>query len=152
MKKINSGTSATAGLAVAVILALSGCAAQRGGSSAGTAEAPQPSSPNGRIVKSQDGTFDGEIVGTPAANSKFAKLKIGMTMREVNGLIGAPDDLIRHETGKRWIPFYFGDDAQRMQALVKNEGCLTYTGGNVFGGGGNQLIKIEVDSTGKCLD
>jgi hypothetical protein len=104
------------------------------------------------VVKSQDGTFDGEIVGTPAANSKFAKLKIGMTMREVNGLIGAPDDLIRHETGKRWIPFYFGDDAQRMQALVKNEGCLTYTGGNVFGGGGNQLIKIEVDSTGKCLE
>jgi hypothetical protein len=39
-----------------------------------------------------------------------------------------------------------------MQALVKNEGCLTYTGGNVFGGGGNQLIKVEVDSSGKCLE
>jgi hypothetical protein len=152
MKKTTSGTTGAAALAVAVLLALSGCAAQRGGASGGAAEAPQPSSPNGRIVKSQDGTFDGEIVGTPAANSKFAKLKIGMTMREVNGLIGAPDDLIRHETGKRWIPFYFGDDAQRMQALVKNEGCLTYTGGNVFGGGGNQLIKIEVDSSGKCLE
>jgi hypothetical protein len=152
MKTTTSGTTGAAALAVAVILALSGCAAQRGGASGSSAEAPQPSSPGGRVVKSQDGTFDGEIIGTPAPNSEFAKLRIGMTMREVNGLIGAPDDLIRHETGKRWIPFYFGDDAQRMQALVKNEGCLTYTGGNVFGGGGNQLIKIEVDSTGKCLE
>ena len=152
MKTTTSANTGAAALAVAVILALSGCAAQRGASSGGSAEATQPSSPNGRIVKSQDGTFDGEIVGTPAPSSKFSKLAIGMTMREVNGLIGAPDDLIRHETGKRWIPFYFGDDAQRMQALVKNEGCLTYTGGNVFGGGGNQLIKIEVDRSGKCLD
>ena len=152
MKTITSGSTGAAALAVAVVLALSGCAAQRGGATGAAAEAPQPSSPDGRIVKSQDGTFDGEIIGTPSGGSKFAKLKIGMTMREVNGLIGAPDDLIRHETGKRWIPFYFGDDAQRMQALVKNEGCLTYTGGNVFGGGGNQLIKIEVDGTGKCIE
>ena len=75
-----------------------------------------------------------------------------MTMREVNGLIGAPDDLIRHETGKRWIPFYYGNYAQRMEVLYRGEGCLTYTGGNVFGGGGNQLIKIEVDGTGKCIE
>jgi hypothetical protein len=147
-----SGKTALVASTLLVCAALAGCASQRTGSRADTPSASQPSSPNGRIVKSQDGTFDGEIVGTPAPASKFAKLKIGMTMREVNGLIGAPDDLIRHETGKRWIPFYFGDDAQRMQALVKNEGCLTYTGGNVFGGGGNQLIKIEVDRTGKCLE
>jgi hypothetical protein len=139
-------------LLAAVCLVVSGCAAQRGGSPRdNTASTQQPSSANSRIVKSADGSFDGEIVGTPAPGSKFAKLKIGMTMREVSAAIGAPDDLIRHETGKRWIPFYFGDDAQRMQALVRNEGCLTYTGGNVFGGGGNQLIKIEVDRSGRCL-
>jgi hypothetical protein len=153
---MDSRISARAALAASTLLVcgvLSGCAAQRAGSSgAGATSTPQPTSPGGRIVKSQDGTFDGEIVGTPRPGGKFAKLKIGMTMREVNGLIGAPDDLVRHETGKRWIPFYFGDDAQRMQALVKNEGCLTYTGGNVFGGGGNQLIRIEVDPSGKCLE
>ena len=138
--------------AFVVCLAVSGCGTQRGGASSGSAtSAPQPSAPNGRIVKSVDGTFDGEIVGTPASGSKFAKLRIGMTMSQVNAAIGTPDDLTRHETGKRWIPFYFGDDAQRMQALVRNEGCLTYTGGNVFGGGGNQLIKIEVDRSGKCF-
>ena len=67
-------------------------------------------------------------------------------------LIGAPDDIFRHETGKRWIPFYFGNDAQRMQAWYKGEGCLTYTGGNVFGGGGNELITITVDSTSRCQE
>jgi hypothetical protein len=153
MTSKTSGSSGSVLLAAAVCLAVAGCAADRAGTSRdSSATAPRPSSSNSRIVKSADGSFDGEIVGTPAPGSKFARLKIGMTMREVNAAIGAPDDLIRHETGKRWIPFYFGDDAQRMQALVKNEGCLTYTGGNVFGGGGNQLIKIEVDRTGKCLE
>ena len=138
--------------ALVVCLAVSGCASQRGGASDSTASTPpSPTAPNGRIVKSVDGTFDGEIIGTPAPGSKFSKVRIGMTMREVNAAIGVPDDLARHETGKRWIPFYFGDDAQRMEALVKNEGCLTYTGGNVFGGGGNQLIKIEVDRSGRCF-
>jgi len=116
-----------------------------------TAPAPAPANASGgsRIVKSRDGRFDGEIVGTPTPSSKFARLQIGMTMREVNDLIGTPNDLTRHETGKRWIPFYYGNDAQRMQALYRNEGCLTYTGGNVFGGG-NELIRITVDSSGRC--
>ena len=107
---------------------------------------------NTKIVKSTDGSFEGEIVGTIAPNSRFSKLKIGMTMAEVNSLIKAPDDLMRHETGKRWIPFYFGDDAQRMQVLYTGEGCLTYTGGNVFGGGGNQLIRITADPTRACFN
>jgi len=113
-----------------------------------TPEAPS----NTRIVKSVDGRYEGEIVGNIKPNSRFAKLKIGMTMSEVNALIKAPDDLMRHETGKRWIPFYFGDDAQRMQVLYSGEGCLTYTGGNVFGGGGNQLIRITADTTRSCFN
>ncbi|HEU4621959.1 MAG TPA: hypothetical protein VFS42_07025 [Burkholderiaceae bacterium] len=73
-------------------------------------------------------------------------------MREVNELIGAPFDMVRHETGKRWIPFYFGNDAQRLQVLYKDEGCLTYTGGNIFGGGGNELIRITVAPKGNCME
>ena len=152
MTSKTTGRSGFILLAAAVCITASGCGTQRAGTSSDSAvNPPRPTAANGRIVKSMDGTFDGEIVGTPAPASKFAKLRIGMTMREVNAAIGTPDDLTRHETGKRWIPFYFGDDAQRMQALVRNEGCLTYTGGNVFGGGGNQLIRIEVDRSGKCF-
>jgi hypothetical protein len=134
---------------------IAGCASQQQGagtaSGASSATAASPAS-NVRTVKSRDGTFEGEMVGTPAANSKFAKLQIGMTMREVTGLIGGPDDMIRHETGKRWIPFYFGNDAQRLQVIYKGEGCLTYTGGNVFGGGDSELIRITAAPKDDCLD
>jgi len=101
-------------------------------------------------AKTKENQPEGEIIGTPAKSSKFAKLQLGHTFREVSDLIGAPDDILRHETGKRWIPYYFGSDAQRLQVLYKSEGCLTYTGGNVFGGGSNKLIRITVDPKGAC--
>ena len=141
------------GVTASVLLA--GCATQQGASQQGTAGASssgQGATPGARTVKSRNGQFDGEIVGNPAPNSKFAKLQIGMTMSEVSSLIGGPDDMVRHETGKRWIPFYYGNDVQRIQVLYRGEGCLTYTGGNVFGGGGNELIRITVSPKGGCLD
>ena len=102
-------------------------------------------------MPSTDGSFTGEVVGAIRPGSKFSKVKIGMTMNEVNKLIKAPDELNRHETGKRWIPFYFGNDAQRLETYYEGEGCLTYTGGNVFGGGDNRLIRVVVASDNKCL-
>lgn len=142
--------------ALAFSALITGCATQKTASpqtnEASTATATASSTPGVRKVKARNGAFEGEIIGTPAATSKFATLEIGMSLREVSNKIGAPDDMLRHETGKRWIPFYLGNDAQRLQVLYKGEGCLTYTGGNVFGGGGNELIAITVDPKGGCLD
>ena len=107
--------------------------------------------PGTRIVKARNGNFDGEIIGTPDAKSKFSKLEIGMSRSEVSSKIGAPDDELRHETGKRWIPFYFGGDVQRVQVFYKGEGCLTFTGGNQFGAGGRKLIRIHVDPKNTCF-
>jgi hypothetical protein len=142
--------------ALVVSLMLAACAAKQPAPDAEAASAkPAKAEPakrgDTRVVKSQNGKFDGEIIGTPAPKSKFAKLKIGMTMRDVNKLIGTPDDIGRHETGKRWIPFYFGNDVQRMLVLYKSEGCLSYTGGNQFGAGENELVRIEVDAKGACF-
>ncbi|WP_052773048.1 hypothetical protein [Luteimonas sp. FCS-9] len=104
-----------------------------------------------REVPSKDGRFTGEIVGTPAEGSKFAQLQIGMSMQEVQDLMDrAPDRFHSYESGKRWIPFYFGNDATRLQALFRDEGCLIFTGGNVWGGGGSELIQIEADPSGEC--
>ena len=117
---------------------------------AATPAAAQPQK-NARPVKSRDGSFTGEMIGTPAANSKFAKLQIGMNINEVQDVLGrSPDRTHSYESGKRWIPFYFGNDARRMQALYKGEGCLIVTGGNAWGGGGGDLIQIEVDPSGAC--
>ena len=101
-------------------------------------------------MKSRDGSYTGEIIGTPAANSTFAKLLIGMELNEVQKIVGRfPDETHSYESGKRWIPFYFGNDARRMQMLYKGEGCLIFTGGGAFASGGD-LIQIQVDPSGKC--
>ena len=104
-----------------------------------------------REVESQDGSYTGEIIGTPAEGSKFAQLRIGMSMQDVQEIMdGTPDRFHTYESGKRWIPFYFGNDATRIQALFRGEGCLIFTGGNVWGGAGGDLIQIEVDPSGAC--
>jgi hypothetical protein len=74
-----------------------------------------------------------------------------MDMREIQDILGrSPDISHSYESGKRWIPFYFGNDARRVQALYKGEGCLLITGGNIWGGAGGDLIQIEVDPSGAC--
>ena len=110
-----------------------------------------PANSNTRTVKSRDGSFTGEIVGNPAPESKFAKLLIGMEMTEVQKVVGRfPDELHSYESGKRWIPFYFGNDARRIQVLYKGEGCLVFTGGSVLGTPGGDLIQIIADASGNC--
>lgn len=131
---------------------MAGCASVSLDPPAPVTEKSQAAAPQTYTVASIDGNFDGEFIGMPAPDSKFAKLKIGMSMQTVAGLIGAPDFADRRETGKRWIPLYFGTDAQRVLALYKGEGCLTYTGGNVYGEGGAQLIRVVVDPSGQCME
>jgi len=110
-----------------------------------------PAEGNARTVKSRDGSFSGQVVGTLAPSSKFAKLEIGMNSNEIQDILGrAPDRSHSYESGKRWIPFYFGNDARRVQALFKGEGCLILTGGNIWGGAGGDLIEINADPSGAC--
>ncbi|MGO1719649.1 MAG: hypothetical protein ACTHZI_05575 [Luteimonas sp.] len=104
-----------------------------------------------REVESRDGSFTGEVVGTAVEGSPFAQLQIGMDQSEVQDLMdGTPDRFHSYESGKRWIPFYFGNDARRMQVLYRDHGCLIFTGGNVWGGAGGELIQIEHDASGEC--
>jgi hypothetical protein len=83
---------------------------------------------------------EGEVVGKPAAGSKFAKLKLGMTLSQVEKLIGPPTKQWQHPTGKASIPFYFGPDRWVIQCAYKHEGVLT------FNSGGDQVLTlIEVN-------
>ena len=115
---------------------------------AAPAPAPAPTkAADGRVVqKFSANDVDGEIIGTPAKNSKFAKLKIGMVRKEVEDLIGTPNDEHSYTSGKAWIPFYFGKDAYRFQTFYKKEGTLTYEGGGVTGTS-MKLIRVSVDTT-----
>ncbi|HEU4458030.1 MAG TPA: hypothetical protein VFR90_02790 [Methylibium sp.] len=133
-----------------VALSLAGCAGKPPAADAAATTSPTPSSTE-RAVKSRDGKFDGVVTGTPMPNSKFAKLQIGMSMSDVQNVLDrTPDRSHTYESGKRWIPFYFGNDARRMQVHYKGEGCLIFADGNIWGGAGGDLIRIDHDASGAC--
>jgi hypothetical protein len=88
---------------------------------------------------------EGEIVGKPAPGSKFSRLRLGLTHQEVEALIGKADDVDSHQTGKSWIPFYYGKDAFHIVTYYKGEGRLTFSG-SLFGNIQGTLITITVDT------
>lgn len=97
-----------------------------------------------RMVKSRDGSYEGEVYGRPAAGSKLAKLQIGMPQPEVEKLIGRPDDIRGHITGKAFNPFYFGSDAARVEWIYRGHGSVAFDAGH-WGGGGGVVMMINHD-------
>lgn len=86
----------------------------------------------GQKVKGLD-DWEGEITGRPAPGSKFSQLKIGMSAAQVQALLGPPNDQGAHPTGKAFIPFYFGSDKYRYEAVYKGQGRLLFASGAGFG-------------------
>lgn len=123
---------------VMLAVAVSGCSNTKPSSGSTAAEA---SPANIQKVKGLNG-IDGEIVGTPSTSSKFKDLKIGMSIQQVKTAIGEPSDQGEYESGKRWIPFYYGDDVRRMELVYKGVGRLTFASGSAFGSHGGALIRI----------
>ena len=90
--------------------------------------------------------------------ARFEMLRVGMYSSDVNEVLRrAPDDYHTYESGKRWIPFYFGKDAVRLQALYKGEGCLIFSVGFRYQNHGTEwkdvegtLLEIAPDASGKC--
>ena len=60
------------------------------------------------------------------ADSPFAKIQKGMSMKEVIDLIGVPTDTATRLTGKQWNPFSFGHDVARSISLYKGMGRIYY--------------------------
>lgn len=117
------------------------------------APAPAPAKDSGkpteagkpRMMKSRDGTFEGEVYGNPPANSKWAKLQIGMEQPEVERILGGSSNDVRTmPTGKAFIPFYYGTDRYRYEVVYHGQGSVSYTGGS-WGGGQGVLMMINYD-------
>ena len=111
---------------------------------------PLPEPPKRTLITNTDvnaksGESDGGIVGAIPPGSKFAKISIGMSMKEVFDFIGPPTDTKAYATGKTFIPFYFGSDGARSEALYKGEGRITFTGGAGVGGGTFKVYRIVYD-------
>lgn len=95
-------------------------------------------------VKSRDGTFDGEVHGNIPPGSKWARLQIGMHQSEVERILGVTSNIRGYVTGKAFIPFYFGSDSHRYEAVYAGQGSVAYTGGGM-GGGQGILMMINYD-------
>ena len=68
------------------------------------------------------------------ADSPFAKVKVGMGMKEVYDLIGQPSDTSAHLTGKSFIPYYYGGDTHRVEAIYKGQGRIVFSPPHAFTG------------------
>jgi outer membrane protein assembly factor BamE (lipoprotein component of BamABCDE complex) len=76
---------------------------------------------------------ESRIEGNVPANAPFAKIKIGMSQGQVHSILGQPTDSKMYQTGKMWIPFYFGSDTHRTEERYKGIGRITYTGMGIGG-------------------
>jgi hypothetical protein len=98
-----------------------------------------------RMMKSRDGTFEGEVYGNIPAGSKWSRLIIGMEQPEVERILGGTSHDIRvMPTAKAFIPFYFGTDRHRYEVVYRGQGSVSYTGGS-WGGGRGVLMMINYD-------
>ena len=121
--------------ALTVLAVLAGCAHNKSKDDTATPQKQEKSEKADKKDENKSG-----VIGTPARGSKFAKLKLGMTMEEVFAKIGRPNAQWERPTGKSHIPFYFGDDRWVIECSYKKEGRLTFNGG-----GARELTAIEVN-------
>jgi hypothetical protein len=98
------------------------------------------------VVKSRDGTFDGEVYGTIPPGSKWAQLRIGMEQPEVERILGVSHQVHAYPTGKAYIPFYYGTDRYRYEVSYPGYGSVSYTGGSWGAGRG---VMMMINYTGK---
>lgn len=113
------------GISAALVLA-AGCASSPKPAAQAAAPAATPA------VKSNQAA-DSVIEGNIPAGSAFAKIQIGMTQGQVHEILGQPTDTKSYQTGKAWIPFYFGPDTMRTDEFYKGVGSITYTGAGIGG-------------------
>ncbi len=86
-----------------------------------------------------------EVAVAVPASSPLSKVKVGMRKAEVRTALGEPTDENSYATGKAWIPFYFGDDVRRTSWYYKGVGRVVFADGNVFGGGGGTVMRVDYD-------
>lgn len=105
------------------------CLLSAGCASTNKAPAAQPAAQSSQSSVPPESRIEGNF----PANSPFAKIKLGMTQGQVHEILGQPTDTKTYQTGKAWIPFYFGPDTMRTDEFYKGVGSITYTGAGIGG-------------------
>lgn len=95
-----------------LVLLAAGCVLAGCASSGGERAAPAKAAP--------------QAAAAPAG-SALAKVNAGMTEIEVRKLLGEPDRSNAYQTGKAWIPFYYGPDTARTDWVYAGKGRVVFS-------------------------
>jgi outer membrane protein assembly factor BamE (lipoprotein component of BamABCDE complex) len=82
---------------------------------------------NGNNPQVEKKTHKKETRSIPS-ESKFARVKKGMSKGQVIRRIGHPSDRSSFMTGKGFIPFYYGPDRRRTVFYYRHQGELQFNG------------------------
>lgn len=102
-------------------LGITGCM-----STGGSEETAEVSPEEEAARKKEEDAIKAAMAAIPES-SPLSKIELGMTDLRVRKLIGEPDDATRYQTGKQWIPFYFGSDTHREDWLYYGQGRVVFS-------------------------
>ncbi|WP_100656067.1 hypothetical protein [Alteromonas flava] len=60
-------------------------------------------------------------------DSPMKQVELGMSDTRVRNILGNPDDSTSYQTGKAWIPFYYGTDTHRVDWLYFGKGRVVFS-------------------------
>lgn len=63
----------------------------------------------------------------PPSNSKFSKIEKGMVDSDVRKILGEPTSSNNYQTGKAWVPFYYGPDTHRTDYIYSGVGRVVFS-------------------------
>jgi hypothetical protein len=129
-------------LLVISALALAGCAAGSSGGASGGAPAAQQAP----TTQQASGAQQAPAKGVPApAGSKLAKVQLDMHPGQVTEIMGEPTSQNSYQTGKAWIPYYYGSDTHRTEWNYKGVGRVVF--GTNRWSGKQKVIRVDYDPT-----
>ena len=79
----------------------------------------------------------------PIPGSPLSKIELGMSEAEVISILGEPTSQENYQTGKAWIPYYYGSDTSRLDYKYKNVGLVVF-GRNRYSGR-TRVIRVDYD-------
>lgn len=111
-------SQATLLILMTATLGLSGCMS--------TGNSADDEAANAEARAKAEADIKAEMAKIPES-SKLSQIELGMTDTRVRKLIGEPDDSTSYQTGKAWIPFYYGTDVARTDWLYYGEGRVVFS-------------------------
>ncbi len=99
---------------IALVFVTGGCASEGGGGGSATRATPANTA--------------------PPAGSPLSKVTVGMTDIDVRKVLGEPDRSNSYQTGKAWIPFYYGPDTARSDWMYDGQGRVVFSRNRYSGG------------------